>query len=420
MSSLSDFKLKYGKEELRLSIPTKNISDVLKPKDSTCIDNPLQEISLSLQTPIGTPALFELAKGKKNVVILCSDITRPAPSHLIVPPILDELNSAGVQDENITIVFALGSHRPHTEEEKIKLVGQNVYNRVKCIDHDPKQCIYLGQSSYNTPIWVFEPVVNSDFIIATGNLEFHYIAGYSGGHKALMPGVCNKETIQANHVMMLDPETMPGKIENNPMRADVEEIGSKVGVKFIVNVILNAKKEIVKAVAGDPILAHREGCKYIDQMYKCPIKKKADIVICSPGGFPKDINLYQAQKGFENASYAVKDGGIIVLAAKCQELLGEKTFEEWMLQAKTPQDTITRVKKEFILGGHKAVAICLVLEKKKTFLVSNLPNNLAKECFFTPFKSIQEALDQAIKEKGTEADIIVMPYANSTLPYLVS
>lgn len=418
MSKFTELKLKYGKEEISISFPTKNLSAILLPKDKPGVNNPLVEIKSSLQKPLGSPPLSEIARGKENVIILCSDITRPSPSHIIVPPILEELNNAGVNDDNITIVFGLGSHRHHTKEEKIKLISEDIFNRIKCIDHDTNKCIYMGKSKHKTPIWVFEPVVNADLIIATGNLEFHYIAGYSGGHKALMPGVCNKETIQANHILMLDPETRPGKINNNPMREDIEEIGNKIGVKFIVNVVLNAKKEIVKVVSGDPILAHREGCKYIDSMYKCPIKKQADIVLCSPGGYPKDINLYQAQKGFENASYAVKDGGIIILVAKCQELLGEETFEEWMLTANTYCDPLERVKKEFVLGGHKAVAICLVLNKKKTYIVSDIPNDLATKCFFTPFKSVDEALSKALEEKGADAEIIVMPYANSTLPYL--
>ncbi len=418
MSEVTTIKLKYGNDYHTISVPTKNIMDIIIPEDLPGVPDQMEEVRRALREPIESAPLSVLAKGKENVVILCSDITRPSPSHLLVPPILEELNAAGVTDDKITVVFGLGYHRPHTEEEKKKLVGEEVYRRVKCIDHDRNNCVYLGQSSRGTPIWVFEPVAKADLIIGTANLEFHYKAGYSGGDKALMPGVCSKETIQANHVMMIRPGTMPGKADGNPMREDIEEIGRIAGVKFIVNPVLNSNKEIVKCVAGHPVKAHREGCKYIDMMYKRPIPEKADIVICCPGGHPKDINLYQAQKGFENASYAVKDGGIIILFAKCGEMLGEKTFEDWMFRATSVDDPVNWIQEEFVLGAHKAVVICLVLQKKKAYLISDIPDDITRKCFFEPAKSVEEALEKALAEMGPEAKILVMPYANSTLPFV--
>ncbi|MFZ5754348.1 MAG: nickel-dependent lactate racemase [Bacillota bacterium] len=418
MSEVTNIKLKYGNDYHTVSVPTKNIMDIIIPEDLPGVPDQMEEVRRALREPIESEPLSVLAKGKENVVILCSDITRPSPSYLLVPPILEELNTAGVTDDKITVVFGLGYHRPHTEEEKKKLIGEEVYRRVKCIDHDRNNCVYLGQSSRGTPIWVFEPVAKTDLIIGTANLEFHYKAGYSGGDKALMPGVCSKETIQANHVMMIRPGTMPGKADGNPMREDIEEIGRIAGVKFIVNPVLNSNKEIVKCVAGHPVKAHREGCKYIDMMYKRSIPEKADIVICCPGGHPKDINLYQAQKGFENASYAVKDGGIIILFAKCGEMLGEKTFEDWMFRATSVDDPVNWIQEEFVLGAHKAVVICLVLQKKKAYLISDIPDDITRKCFFEPAKSVEEALEKALAKMGPEAKILVMPYANSTLPFV--
>ncbi len=418
LNTATEIKLKYGTEYHTISVPTKNIMDILTPEDLPPATDQFDEVRQSIKNPISSEPLSVLAKGKENVVILCSDISRPAPSYKLVPPILEELNAAGVTDDNITVVFGLGYHRPHTEEEKKILVGEEFYNRIKCIDHDRNNCVYIGDTSRGTPIWAFEPVTKSDFIIATGNLEFHYKAGYSGGYKAYMPGVCSKESVQANHVMMIKPGTMPGKSDGNPMREDIEEAGKIGGVKFIVNAVLNSNKEIVKCVSGDPIKAHREGCKYIDMMYKRPLSQKADIVICCPGGHPKDINLYQAQKGFENSSYAVKDGGIIIMFAKCGELLGEATFEDWMMRAKSPDDPVKWVQEEFILGAHKAVVYCMVLQKKKAYLVSELPDELAKKCFFHPAKSVEEALAKALEEMGEDAKVLIMPSANSTLPYV--
>lgn len=409
--------LKYGNDLAEINVPDGNLVGILNPEDMDAVDDPLNEVRNALENPIDSKPLKEIANGKENVVILASDITRPSPSHILIPPILDELNEAGISDDKITVIFGLGYHRKHTEEEKKKLVGEKVYGRVKCIDHDINDCVYKGTTSRGTPVEIFKPVAESYLIIGTANLEFHYKAGYSGGNKSLLPGVCSKRTIEANHVMMIRPGTMPGRADGNPMREDIEEAGKIAGVAFIVNAVLNSHKEIVKVVAGDPVSAHREGAKYIDKMYKREIDDKVDILIASCGGYPKDINLYQAQKGLENASYAVKDGGSVILLAECREGLGEKTFEEWMLKAKSPHDPIEWIQKKFKLGAHKAAVICVVLERIKVYLISSLDEKLVKDIFFIPAKSAEEALKKAMEEYGGDAKVLVLPYANSTLPY---
>ncbi len=412
----STYQLKFGKAYKEISISDKNLLAFVSPNDLPGVKDEQQELRKSLDQPIDSPSLKELAENKNNVAILASDMTRPAPSYKIIPPLLDELNEAGVEDENITVYFGLGYHREHTEEEKKALVGEEIYNRINCVDHELDNCINIGTSSQGTPIEVLKPVYESDLIIGTGNLELHYRAGYSGGHKALMPGVCSKATIQKNHEMKFKSGTAPGKIEGNPLRDDIEEIGEMACVQFILNVVLNTKKEIVKSVAGHPINAHREGVKYVDDMYKYEIPKKGDIVIASAGGYPKDVNLYQAQKGLENASYAVKDGGTIILLAECREGLGDETFADWMLKAKTIEKPIDWILEEFILGAHKAAVICQVLQRANASLISVIPKETVKTCFFEPFMTLEEAYDNAIKKAGENAEVVVMPYANSTMP----
>lgn len=418
MSESINLKLKYGTDYHAVSVPAKNIMGILEPEDLPGVPEPHEEVKRSLREPIGSPPFSELVQGKSNIVILCSDITRPSPSHLLVPPLLEEITQAGISDNQITVVFGLGYHRPHTAEEMKKLVGENVFKRVRCIDHNRNNCVFLGKSSRGTPIWVFEPVAGADLIIATGNLEFHYMAGYSGGDKGLMPAVCSKDTIQANHAMMFLPGATSGRIDGNPIREDIEEIGRFAGVKFIVNAVLNSGNQVVKVVTGDPIKAHREGCQYIDRMYKRTIPQQADIVVSCAGGHPKDINLYQAQKAFENASYAVRDGGIIILLARCGEMLGEANFQDWMMRAASPDDPVKWIQEEFVLGAHKAAVICKVLQKKKAYLVSEMPAELVKKCFFQPAASVEEALKKALDEIGHAARILVMPFANSTVPYV--
>lgn len=417
MSERISIQLKYGTGYKEVSIPKKNVIDILMPEDFPTVDDQLQEVRRALREPIGSCSLPELAQGKKNVVILCSDITRPSPSQILIPPVLEELNRAGVPDSKITIIFGLGYHRSHTIKEQIKLVGDDVYKRVRCIDHNRENCVYLGTSSKGTPIWVFEPVTKADLIIGTGNLEFHYFAGYSAGDKALMPAVCSKETISANHAMLFDPRARSGIIEGNPIREDIEEIGRIAGVKFIINAVLNSKNEIVRCIAGDPIKAHRAGCTYVDKMYKRNIPRKADIVLCSAGGHPKDINFYQAQKAFENASYAVKEGGVIILAASCAEHLGESSFTDWMKSSTCLDDPINWIKEEFVLGAHKAAVICQVLKKVQAYLVTEMPENLVRKCFFEPALTLEEALIRALHKMGPNAEILIMPYANSTVPH---
>ncbi|MCI1944427.1 nickel-dependent lactate racemase [Clostridium luticellarii] len=415
---MKKIELKYKDSECMIEIPDKNLAGILNSNDLPEVKNADEEIIHALENPIESKPLCELARGKHNIVILVSDITRPVPSYILLPPIIEELIRSGADYDNITIVFGLGYHRKQTKEEMEKLVGHSIYNKVKCINHDIDDCINIGTTSRGTPVDVFRPVAEADFIIATGNLEFHYKAGYSGGNKAVLPGVCSKRTIESNHIMMIKPGTMPGKCEKNPMREDIDEAGTLAGVDFMVNAILNSHKKIVKVVAGHPIKAHREGTQYIDKMYKIKLKKKVDIVVASCGGYPKDINLYQSQKGLENASYAVKDGGSIILLAECKDGLGEKLFEEWMMKAKNTHEPVKWIQENFMLGAHKAAVICTVLERIKVYLVSSMSDEIVKNIFMHPVKSPQEGLDIALKEYGENSSVLVIPYANSVLPYV--
>lgn len=409
-------ELKYGKGKLKFEIPEENLLGIVKPKELPGVPDEKAEIKRALENPINSKRLSELIEPSDKVCIIASDITRPAPSHVMLLPLLEELRDGGMRDENITLVFALGIHRKHTVEEQKKLVGEEVFNRVKCIDHDAKECVPLGKTSRGTEVKVFRAVLDADVRICTGNLEYHYFAGYSGGLKAIMPGVCSRETVEQNHSMMILPDAVAGKLEGNPVREDMNEVGRMVGVDFILNVVLNSKKEIVRAVAGDAIAAHREGVKYIDEMYRVKIPERADIVITSPGGFPKDINLYQAQKAFDNAKYAVNEGGVIILPAECPEGLGETTFESWMKEAKTPDEIIDKIRKKFVLGGHKAAAIAMILKKVDGYLISSMPKEEVEAIFFKPMDSIDEALRIAMKKLGKDANVLILPYGGSTLP----
>ena len=412
-----EYSLKFGKGKLNLNIDDKNILGVLTPNEIKLGLTGIEEVKRAMENPIGSTRLKNIVNAGEKIAIITSDITRPMPSKIVLPIIIGELNDVGVKDSDIIIVFALGSHRSHTEDEKKYLVGEEIYKRIKCIDSNSTEYVHLGMTAYNTPVDICCEVVNADRRICLGNIEYHYFAGYSGGAKAIMPGVSTRAAIQSNHSRMVEENAKTGNINTNPVRLDIEAVEKFVKIDFIVNVVLDSNKEIIKAVAGHYIEAHREGCKFLDSFYKIKIKEKADIVITTPGGYPKDINLYQAQKALDNAKHAVKDGGIIILVASCIEGLGEKVFENWMLNTKKSENMIVEIKKNFQLGGHKAAAIAMILQKAKIFLVSELEYDFVKNIFMLPFSNVQDAYNQALNEKGDNAKVILMPVGGSTLPY---
>jgi lactate racemase len=384
--------------------------------DPTAAMTEEERVEYALDNPIGSPRLEEIAGPGEKVVIITSDVTRPMPSYKVLPPVIKRLSKAGVPDNDITIVFALGNHRKHTEEEKERLAGPEIYGRIGCIDSNQEDLVRLGTTADGTSVDLFRPVAEADKLICLGNIEFHYFAGYSGGMKAVMPGVSTMEAIQSNHSKMVRPEAKAGKIDGNPVREEIDEVYKFRPVHFIVNPVLDEKKRIRKVFAGDVFTAHREGCAFLDTMYICPIQEEADIVIVTPGGYPKDINLYQAQKALDNSKYAVKEGGTIILFAACTEGFGEKVFERWITSAESPHAMVEEIQRNFELGGHKAAAIGMVQDKADILLVSDFDDETVRGMFMTPFRSLRAAFDAALERAGSKAVVHVMPNGGATLP----
>lgn len=407
-------ELGFGQGTQPLEVPDQNVMGVLEPNPVPAGLTGTAEVTRALAEPIGAPPLRQVVRPGETVAIVTSDITRPCPTAKILPPVLAELEAGGVRREDITLVFALGSHRPHTEEEMRHLAGPD-YDTLRCVD-SVGDFVHLGKTHRGTPVDIFRAVAEADRRICLGNIEYHYFAGYSGGAKAIMPGVSTRAAIQANHTMMVLPEACAGRLEGNPLREDLEEAAAICGVDYLVNVVLDAHKEIVKAVAGDVTAAHRVGCRFLDGLYQVSIPHRADIVVVSQGGAPKDLNLYQTQKALDNAKHAVRPGGVVVLVGSCKEGLGEATFGRWIQEAKKPSDLTDRVQKHFELGGHKAAAIAMVLASAEVYLVSEMDPELTRKCFLEPFETVQAAFDQAFARLGPEAQVLVMPYGGSTLP----
>jgi nickel-dependent lactate racemase len=416
---MTTVKLPFGHSKLDVRVDQFNPREILAVPthhDETDETGLLRE---SLSHPIGSQRLSDLAREGQKVTLVASDMTRPCPTRRLLPPVLDELTKAGVPDSDVTIVIALGLHRAMDEDELEAAVGPDVYRRVRVINHDPEQVSRIGVTSFGTPVEIFTPVVESDLRICLGNIEFHYFAGFSGGAKAIMPGCASRATVEANHRLMTESEAQAGQLEGNPVRADLEEGVAMLGIDFILNVVVDDAHRVVAAFSGDCTAAHRRGCEMVAKRGTAPISKLADVVLVSGGGYPKDINLYQAQKALDNAAHAVRPGGIIILAAECSEGLGNQTFEQWMDDANTPDDLISRLQDSFELGGHKAAAIATVQKRADLYLVSDLPDELVRTCGMIPFASIDKALEAALAQSESPASLVVMPQGGGVLPRLV-
>lgn len=406
-------ELKKGNEVEKVILPKQPV--ILNPANLPEDLDEAAVVKKALEEPIGSKRLNQIVKPGDKIVIITSDITRPMPTGKVMDPLMEELLSAGVSPDNVTLVFARGSHRHHSQQEMAHLAG-NWYGKICCVDSDSENVIHLGTTSSGTPVDIDARVVQADRRICLGNVEFHYFAGYSGGAKAIMPGVSTVSAITMNHRMMVDPRARAGNLDDNPVRRDIEEAGKMTGIDFIVNVVLNTRKQIIYCATGDSIQAHRDACAYLNDIYRSPISAKADIVIVSQGGAPKDLNLYQTQKALDNAGHAVKDGGTVILVGSCFEGFGNQVFEEWMLKYTNPDDMIQALHAHFQLGAHKATAIAMLKKRADILFVSDMDSAIVEKTFLKPVHDLQSAVDACLKKYGNDADVIVMPYGGSTLP----
>jgi len=415
-----DVWLPYGRTEVCVRVPARNFLGSIKPREKSGIPDAKAEIKRALSEPIGSETLSEIVKPEHKVAVVVDDATRPAPSHIMVPPVLDELNKAGVKDESITIIFGCGTHQAVTHEEATRLLGEEVLNRVKTVSHDhkAKDMIYVGKTAkYGTKVYLNRVFAEADVKILIGDVCFHYYAGYGGGRKSVLPAVSGEETIRHNHAMLLHPKARTGILDGNPVHEDMVEAAELAKVDFILNVVTNSKGEVVKAFAGDLKQAFYEGVKAVDEMYRVPVDRKADIVVVSPGGNPSDVNLFQAYKGIDNALEVVKRGGVIILVAECPQGHGNQVFYDWMVDFKDLKAVERAVKRKFVVGGHKAYYLMKALQQVQIILVSSMPDYYASNIFkMKTARAVNDALNEAFSIVGKKAKLWTMPYGNFTLP----
>jgi nickel-dependent lactate racemase len=394
---------------------------VLNLKEQEILKDPEDKLGKLLKNPVGISYLKELIsqKGTRKVLIIVNDITRPTPYKIILPPLLNELGEVGINNEDIKFIVATGIHRGNSKEEMNNIFGEDLVSTYKFINHDADSpdLHYRGKLKSGNELWVNSIISCSDFIITTGVIVPHYFSGFSGGRKSILPGICGRKTIEANHARMVHADSRAGNLKGNPVHEEMQEAAEKVGVDFNINVVTNEHHEIIEIVAGELLASWQQGVEVCKKIYLCPIKQKAEVVIASAGGYPKDINVYQAQKALNNAYQATKPGGTIILLAECSEGYGEPTFKKWIEEASSPDDIIWRFNKKFILGGHKAYSIAKLTRKAEVILISSLPQNKARKLFFIPMKNLSQALNYVKDKYGEDFQAYILPSGNTVLPF---
>jgi nickel-dependent lactate racemase len=388
-------------------------------------------IAEALAHPIGSPRLSELARPGHRVCIVFTDITRASPDHLLVPPMLRELIDAGVKDEDITLLCGTGMHRPSTSEEKTIKLGAGVLDRYRVIDNEPQSpsaLIALGTTRGGVPVSVHRAAVEADLLIATGLVEPHQYAGYSGGSKTLSVGAAGERLIAHTHgpAFVDDPRTRLGRTKGNPFQEAIREAARKAGLRFIMNVVLDDANRILRVAAGDPLETHRVLVEFARSVYEVPIPRRYDVAIGGVG-YPKDANLYQASRAASYLFFApvpvVRPGGYLIIPARCNEGvgggIGEQRFFAAMRDAPDTKSILEAARLHgYPPGQQRAFVMAKVLEQAKVMIVgSECPKDVAA-CKMTPAATMDEALTLAAQDLGSPLDVLIVPHALHTLPVL--
>ncbi len=416
------FKYKYGHGYQEFSLPAEHVAGELKTKQIAPLADVREAVLEALRNPIGSAPLKELVRPGMKIAFICNDSTRVANTHVFMPILVDELNKMGVKDEDMHIVFALGTHRCMSVEEMTEQVGAAVAGRLKMYNSDchvQEDFEYFGETSFGTPVWLNKHVCDADLVILTGTVVYHFFSGFGGGRKAVLPGVAAMETVRKNHSLMMSPNSQLGRLQGNPVYEDqMEGVGlfAQKHKMFLFHTILDAQKQFLKVFAGDWKQAHLEACKFVEQTYGVPVEEPADVVIASCGGYPKDINIYQLQKTMDNAWCAVKDGGVVIILGECEEGTGSAALEKALEENPSPDAIKAQLEKNFVIGAHKAFAITRLMKKATFILVSALDKALAQKLLFEAADSVGEAIALAEKKVGKDYKALLMPQGSLTVP----
>lgn len=427
----SKFILGCGNQELTLSVPEKSVLHVIEGTPVEPIVDVKLAVKEALSHPIGTPALKEIVTIGEKVAIIVSDITRSwIRNDLFLPVLLDELNAAGIPDSDIYLVVGLGAHRPHTDQENIAVYGKEVVERVAIYQSQARNAedfSLVGTTSRGVKAYINKKVIEASKVILTGGIVYHLMGGFGGGRKSIMPGISGYSTIQANHSFCLhdivgqgvSPHCASGKLEGNNMHEDMTEIGKMINPAFLLNAVLTPEGKFAQFVAGHWYDAWREGCKTVEKIFGVPITAKADLVVASAGGYPKDINLYQGSKTFDNAFLAVKENGVIVILLECPDIMEPPDFSGWF-DYESLYDREVALREGFTVPGFIALKLGIIA-KQIPIIVVTLPQNkeFMEKAGMTAVTTIEEAMELAYKKLDREnCSITIMPHAANTVPVM--
>ncbi|MGF7058539.1 nickel-dependent lactate racemase [Brassicibacter mesophilus] len=428
---METIKMKYGEGKVDVTVTKKSLLGIIE-SNSKEIDKTEEEIILeALENPIASARLKELVHPGEKVCIVISDVTRLwQRMNVYLSYIVDELNSGGIKDEDILFISSTGYHRSQTKEEHRMLLGEKLADRFEVIDHDcfdKDNLVYLGTTRFGTPVSINKKAMECDHIVLTGGIVFHLLAGWGGGKKSILPGISGYETIMTNHALSLSPNAgegsnplvRSGNVENNPLHEDMLEAASFVRPTFMFNTIMSANGKIAHAVAGNYIKAHEAGCKIVDEVDGVPIKEKADLVIATAGGYPKDINLYQTSKTLINAKEAVIKGGTIIILSQCKEGFGNDPIKEILQNFDTVEEREAELRKDYSIAKYIGYFISEVARDFTLILVGDMDPELVKRADIKVVKTIEEALEMTYEEKGKNLTTYLMPQGANTLPKLV-
>ncbi|NPV70345.1 MAG: nickel-dependent lactate racemase [Firmicutes bacterium] len=400
-------QLPYGSSRLDFQLESEGGLGVLELGRQPTVD-PVSATLSALRHPLDSPPLTQLVQAGDKVTILTSDSTRVVQANLFMPVILDELNSSGVPDRNITILFARGNHRALSEDEVVTLLGKAVTDRVRTTQHDSHNeadLVLLGRTIRGTEVWVNRLAIDCNLLIITGAVQFHDFAGFSGGCKSILPGISGHQTIQQNHRLLLypvpgcgrNPHAVSGKLDGNPVHEDMLEAALMVPRAFMVNSVVTPEGGIAHMFAGSLRNAHHEACRLVSRTFGVSIGQQAELVLVSCGGWPRDINYYQATKAICNAGQAVMDGGVIVLVAECREGLGAEGFPYWFGELRDVAAVDAVLRRSFDVVGYFALMIKELLQSRSVTIigVTGLGSEEARMVGLEPATSPLDALAKA-------------------------
>lgn len=415
----------YGKSGLQVELPPQ--TDLIQSEALPGLVDEQKAIRHALQHPIGSLPLRErISKGDK-VVVTHSDITRPVPNDRILPVILEELESAGIQREDITLLNALGTHRQQTDDELSMMLGENIVSRYRCLQHnafDDGNLVSMGTTSLGNPVRLNRLLVESDFRVYTGFIEPHFFAGYSGGPKAVLPALSGAESVLSNHgrMMIAHPKATWGNVSGNPIWEEMREVALKTMPAFLVNVTVNPEHDITGVFAGDLLQAHKAGREFVKQHVMVGVDAPYDIVITSNNGYPLDQNLYQTVKGMSAASRIVRKGGAIIMCAACQDGLPDHgRYAELLEEGGSPQGVLDMIAQPgFGEQDQWQVQIQAQIQLDADVYVfsDGLTDSQIESALLNPCRNLTQTIQEIMSRYGSKTRLCVMPEGPATVAYV--